>query len=110
MTTNERFEMERALNGAAWASEGEISVDTLVRVGPAYRMGGAYLPDGFEGLYTLVGVDRYQGVTYYLLTRGDIVGQWGGAQAENIYDVHIHASRVSVATPALPELPAVVAA
>lgn len=55
---------------------GSVAVGSLVRLGPAYRMGGYYEPDGNEGIYTVVGE----------LSRGDFYLVKGHAPEAAMFD------------------------
>ena len=44
----------------------------LVQIGPAYRGGGAYAPDGAEGWYTVLGVTHDTYGCDMWLVRGDV--------------------------------------
>lgn len=59
-----------------------------VEVGPAYRMGGTYVPDGHEGIYVVVERKRCGRYFEYKLARearGNAAGDW---------DIMIMASRL----------------
>ena len=48
-----------------------FTAGTIVTVGPAYRMGGQYVPDGMEGMYTVLR-PMADGQGDYYLIRGAV--------------------------------------
>jgi hypothetical protein len=54
----------------------QIQPGSLVQVGPAYRGNGCYLPDGNEGIYTVL---RKLPPSDWYLARGDVRFDLSGA-------------------------------
>ena len=63
----------------------QYDVGDLVYLGPAYRIGGVYQADGWEGSYIVV---KVQDCGHYRIARGDVV--------TDDHDLIIHCSRLTL--------------
>lgn len=80
-----------SIQGTARALTEHLAVGELVTVGPAYRMGGAFVPDGFEGEYTVVGVAGHD----YKLVRGDHRHDALALADDGLWDACINEARIA---------------